>query len=52
MTPRPDPEAPDENMDETPDEDANADPGPNDLDTGTNLGQATSDRATGLTSFN
>ena len=60
MTPRPGPE--DEISDTdlvntsgshvTEDDDVHADPGTDELSTGTNTGQTTSDRATGLTSFN
>jgi hypothetical protein len=38
--------------DATEDSGAPADPGTDELSTGTNTGQTTSDRATGLTSFN
>ena len=36
----------------TEDDTENADPGTDELSTGTNTGQTTSDRATGLTAFN
>ncbi len=60
MTPRPEPEAeptdPDiintSGSDATEDDGPYADPGTDELSTGTNTGQTTSDRATGLTSFN
>ena len=60
MTPRPDPaaETPDPQIVDTSgshateDEIVEADPGTDELSTGTNTGQTTSDRATGLTSFN
>lgn len=38
--------------DATEDSGSPADPGTDELSTGTNLGETTSDRATGLTSFN
>lgn len=60
MTPRPEPEQdrPDKDIRNTSgshateDDPEAADPGTDALSTGTNTGQTTSDRATGLTSFN
>ena len=60
MTPRPGPEqdAPDEDIvntsgsHATEDDPEPADPGTDELSTGTNTGRTTRDRATGLTAFN